>query len=111
MIDRFVVRCRVTGANLPDPFMMNTEIAIQWERKKAIEVIADILSNAYGYDFDFDAEDDEAEQIGDMYYNYARIPLRGRHKRPSSKCEEVGDIKKLYLGDGKPFVVSALWRS
>ena len=59
MIDRFAVRCRVTGANLPDPFMMNTEIAIQWERKKAIEVIADILSNAYGYDFDFDAEDDE----------------------------------------------------
>ena len=62
MTDRFVVRCRVTGSNLPDPFVTNTEITIQWERKSVIEVISDILSKAYGHDFEHHAADDEAEE-------------------------------------------------
>jgi hypothetical protein len=62
MVDRFVVRCRVTGSNLPDPSETRTVITIQWERKKVIEVIADILSRAYGHGFGLDPQDDEAEE-------------------------------------------------
>ena len=62
MIEHFVVRCRVTGSNLPDPFGKTAEITIKWERKNAIEALTDILSKAYGHDFDFDAADDETEE-------------------------------------------------